>query len=174
MNTDTSDSLLESNQYRYAENLRVVTNTDSNSGELRMIEGTKVFIPQGDWNEIIKIDKVRDIVVFITRSSSTWSIWKFKDGGTASPTRIFGPCSTKIWKTGCYPNLSTVLNYESESNIKYYIADGIHQIMVLNVADTPSYIPTDIKHLSGYTEIMLPDLSVQISDRSGQLKSAKV
>ena len=42
MNTDLSDSLLDSSQYRYAENLRLVTNTDSNSGELRLIEGTSV------------------------------------------------------------------------------------------------------------------------------------
>jgi hypothetical protein len=40
MNTDLSDSLLDSSQYRYAENLRLVTNTDSNSGELRLVDGT--------------------------------------------------------------------------------------------------------------------------------------
>jgi len=40
MNTDVSDALIDSSQYRYAENLRLVTNTDSNSGELRLIEGT--------------------------------------------------------------------------------------------------------------------------------------
>lgn len=42
MNTDLSDSLLDSSQYRYAENLRLVTNTDSNSGELRLVEGTAI------------------------------------------------------------------------------------------------------------------------------------
>jgi len=40
MNTDTSDMLLGSDQYRYAENVRIVTDTDSNSGELRLIKGT--------------------------------------------------------------------------------------------------------------------------------------
>ena len=40
MNTDTSDALLDSSQYRYARNVRLVTNTDSNDGELRIVEGT--------------------------------------------------------------------------------------------------------------------------------------
>ena len=44
MDTDTSDMYMGEGQYRYAENLRVVTDTDNNSGELHVIEGTnKVF-----------------------------------------------------------------------------------------------------------------------------------
>jgi len=39
MNTDTSDAFLDKSQYRLANNLRYVTNTEENSGELHMIEG---------------------------------------------------------------------------------------------------------------------------------------
>lgn len=64
MNTDTSDMLLGSDQYRYAENVRIVTDTDSNSGELRIIEGNTSLGNLGE--EIIAIDSIRDIVVAIT------------------------------------------------------------------------------------------------------------
>ena len=39
MNTDTSDAYISNDQYRMAENLRFVTNTGENSGEIRSIEG---------------------------------------------------------------------------------------------------------------------------------------
>lgn len=39
MNTDLSDMHIKNNEYRYAENIRIVTNTDSNTGEARLIEG---------------------------------------------------------------------------------------------------------------------------------------
>ena len=47
MNTDVSDALMDSSQYRYAENIRLVTNTDSNSGEVRLIEGVDKY----DWQD---------------------------------------------------------------------------------------------------------------------------
>ena len=65
MNTDLSDSLLDSSQYRYAENLRLVTNTDSNSGELRLIDGTSLKAEFDD--EIIYLNSIRNYVVVITR-----------------------------------------------------------------------------------------------------------
>jgi len=40
MNTDTSDALLKNDQYRYAENLRLHTSINSNTGELHLVEGT--------------------------------------------------------------------------------------------------------------------------------------
>jgi hypothetical protein len=39
MDTDTSDALISSEAYRYAENLRYVTDGESNSGELHLIDG---------------------------------------------------------------------------------------------------------------------------------------
>jgi hypothetical protein len=40
MNTDVSDALMDSSQYRYAENVRLTTDTEENTGELRLVEGT--------------------------------------------------------------------------------------------------------------------------------------
>lgn len=39
MNTDLSDMLLKSSQYRLAKNVRYVTNDEENGGELRMVDG---------------------------------------------------------------------------------------------------------------------------------------
>jgi hypothetical protein len=41
MNTDVSDMLMDNSQYRSARNVRLVTNTDENSGELRVTDGTE-------------------------------------------------------------------------------------------------------------------------------------
>jgi hypothetical protein len=40
MNTDLSDALLNEHQYREAHNMRYVTNTDSNSAKIHIIEGS--------------------------------------------------------------------------------------------------------------------------------------
>jgi hypothetical protein len=70
MNTDTSDALIDSSQYRYAENLRLVTNTDSNSGELRLIEGTSSF----DWDKgaIKAITSIRDLLIVVGTDDKIW------------------------------------------------------------------------------------------------------
>ena len=39
MDTDTSDMLMTSEKYRFAKNLRLITDSNSNSGELHLIEG---------------------------------------------------------------------------------------------------------------------------------------
>jgi len=64
MNSDTSDAMLQAEQYRYAENLRLSTNKDSNSGELRLIDGT-LPINNGPWEEIVAMTSIRDILVVI-------------------------------------------------------------------------------------------------------------
>ena len=64
MNTDTSDSALDSSQYRYAENLRIVTNTDSNSGELHLIDGTKKINLNIEKLSEDSFDANRDIKVY--------------------------------------------------------------------------------------------------------------
>ena len=70
MNTDVSDALIDSSQYRYAENLRLVTNTDSNSGELRLVDGT-TFIDNGsNWVSILAMTTIRDKVIVIAETQN--------------------------------------------------------------------------------------------------------
>ena len=74
MNTDVSDALIDSSQYRYAENLRLVTNTDSNSGELRLIEGTDQFKKNVPWNDgqIKAVTSIRDLLIIVNTDDEIW------------------------------------------------------------------------------------------------------
>ena len=67
MDTDTSDMYIGEGSYRYAENLRVVTNTDSNSGELHIIEGTKEIELTGDLMEgqLLGFTSIRNYIIAI-------------------------------------------------------------------------------------------------------------
>ena len=178
MNTDTSDALLESNQYRYAENLRLFTNTDSNSGELRLVDGTEIKKQFGEGYEILKLDKVRDIITIIAKAGGAWSVWLYKDPD--DPKCLFGPCYTPIWENNKYPNLSTILNYESEDNIKLYIADGIHQIMTLKFSENPdvqqgsSLLGSNIYKLLSKLNTALPKITCFVRSQSGNITGYRV
>ena len=67
MDTDTSDMYIGEGSYRYAENLRVVTNTDSNAGELHIIEGTKEIEFTGDPMEgqLLGLTSIRNYIIAI-------------------------------------------------------------------------------------------------------------
>jgi len=75
MNTDVSDMLMDSSQYRYAENVRLVTNTDSNSGELRLVDGTREFSGPSDWDagDIKAMTSIRDILVVVNKNDEIWT-----------------------------------------------------------------------------------------------------
>lgn len=176
MNTDLSDSLLDSSQYRYAENLRLVTNTDSNSGELRLVDGTTTIGDAFD-GEIIYLNSIREYVVVITKNDNEWSIYVSDDKGV-SFTPIFGPCSEPLWNDGEEPAICGVLRWESDNNIKLYITDntGNHSIIPIQIAKPwPQTASQDFNTLSGYqnTPLKSPHVIVRSSD-GGMLKPAKL
>lgn len=183
MNTDLSDSLLDSSQYRYAENLRLVTNTDSNSGELRLVDGTTTIGDEFE-GEIIYLNSIREYVVVITRNIVEgiwkWSIYVSNDKDLTF-TLIFGPCSELLWNNGEEPAICGVLRWESDNNIKFYFVDntGNHGIMSIQIArsewDVQNFVvPTKFIAISGYQDILLKSPQVAISSQSGLLKPAKV
>ena len=185
MNTDLSDSLLDSSQYRYAENLRLVTNTDSNSGELRLVDGTSVRHTFTD--RIIYLNSIREYVVVITKddTNNEWSVYVNNNKGIEDNahhwTMIFGPCSEHIWNSGEEPAICGVLRWESDNNIKFYFVDntGEHGIMSIQIAKNGWGVqnftaPTAFITISGYQDILLKSPLVEISSQSGLLKPAKV
>jgi len=76
MNTDTSDGAIAGKQYRMAKNLRYVTNTQENSGELHMIEGVGKAI--GTNKKVIASTQIRNIGVFVYETSTGWGVCTFK------------------------------------------------------------------------------------------------
>lgn len=178
MNTDVSDTLLKPEQYRLAKNLRLLTNKDANTCELRMIDGTEeLFDQEFEGGEVLKFDSVRNLMVAIVKHEGdqsnnipdTWRVYT-STIGELQFTPVTGYISEPIWDKDGNANLSIVLNYESEANIYLYIADGIHQIMKVDLNGSESQEFTDMTNNIFY---QLPLPSVQIVS-GGFLPSGKI
>lgn len=184
MNTDVSDALMDSSQYRYAENVRLVTNTDSNSGELRLVDGT-VSVDGGDlWDKIITMTSIRNKVIVIARTINEWkdsciSIYTNDyNNGFGEWKKIVSnlPYYDFVQEGETEPHFSLTTRWESDENIKLYIADGIHNIISLNI--TKSYLREDnddntIEDVIPYATAAL-DAPVVTIIKGGRLKSARV
>jgi hypothetical protein len=153
MNTDVSDALIDSSQYRYAENLRLVTNTDSNEGELRIVEGTGTGY-SGPWDEIIAMTSIRKYVIVIAYTTYNEdgqdkrgiSIYRNENKGTSSANDWVCivdnvPVEDFLQYGEDEPHLSLVTRWESENNIKLYIAGGVTSIVCLNIMNDYTKIP---------------------------------
>ena len=134
MDTDTSDMLLSNQKYRYAENVRITTNVDNNSGEIRLVEGNKkVDIKCSGLSitgDVLALDCIRDLVVLINKVGNSWNIYKINvDTGNAE--LIFGPCDKPIWPenwNGKDKTINTILRWESDNNIKMYMNQHVRFI----------------------------------------------
>ena len=191
MDTDTSDILIESSKYRFAENVRITTDKDGSNGEIHMIDGTDQIQIDGspvfDGEKVLALTSIRDLCVAILYKPDTWRIVKWQKGSTDF-INVFGPSEEIIWEVDSddkpiFKKLSTVLRWESDKNIKLYIADGIHEIMSINVynntysveeGDTELTTSNVFKKAFTYNASDLPTLTASVSDSTGQLKPAMV
>lgn len=177
MNTDTSDMYIDSKQYRYAENIRIVTDTDNNSGEVRPILGTTwVNLSEDtDGEHILDIQYIRDIAVAIILEGGKWAVYVIdqinQDAATARIKRITQLFEEKIWPDdwdGKTKPISTVLRYEEDNNIKLYIADGIHPIMALRFKRNLAPVDGDFESVFGTsTKGALLPIQTYVSSNSG-------
>lgn len=171
MNTDVSDALIDNSQYRYAENLRLDTSVDSNSGELRIIEGGSLFTKiEQETNKPVLLNsiKIRDLNVFVIKETTTgkWSIFVVQDD---SPQQMW--CPIKANAQSISDNISLVGRYEDSEHVYLYIADGVHELRQINIADhqtkNEDYIESSLKS-------RMPKISAKISNINGYLKAGKV
>lgn len=138
MNTDTADFVLAKNQYRDARNVRLITSGDSNSAEIHFIEGNKYIgkLIDNTAYKVLATNSIRDLGVAVIQSGDGWNIITVKenaDGGVEC-AKVF---STDITENlGDDDNIDTLMRYESSENIKLYIADSKHPLIVINVAET--------------------------------------
>ena len=188
MNTDTSDSMMPSDQYRIAYNLRLITNNSENNGELSTIEGYSYVGDQ--FVDVAAATQIRQYGIVVDRKeapenpisvvggqeimtlpSEEWSIYTIvKDGDQYDVTRIFGPCDDPLGDA-----VSLVTRYEDDDNVKLYIADGKHPLMMINIADpaNASQPSTNISTISSFPEHQFKSISLsQLS--SGSLLPAAV
>lgn len=154
MNSDTSDAYLKSDSYRLAQNLRYITNNEENSGEMHIIEGG---LEQFRFNEeVVAMGDIRDYGVAITKNlDGKFSIWRIDhNSDDETPKRIFGPCEETL-ANNYTDKISINLNYEASDNIKLYIADGQHPIMLINIMEENEEIPTDFDYISSRPDCLL-------------------
>lgn len=195
MNTDTSDAYMPTDQYRYAENLRVTSDNNGVFGELHLIEGTK-SLEQSINGIVLDINYIKDICTiiyvnpqYIDRTDNqikpAWYIDVYDYTNTTSPmTNVAGPFTTPIWNTDVDFSkppikkiLSTTIIWEADDNIKLYIADGINPLMTLRLQKKNGVfqrIIGDYNDLFGSQNILLPPPIVEISQQTGRIEAPRV
>ena len=188
MNTDAADHVLGSDQYRDALNLRYVNNKESATGSLKVIDGFKSIYKTELGEDIIETAQVGQYGIFFTEDqmedvvegqNRKIRVYRFpieKETISRDDIKmIFGPCSDwNIYEDKdkkVRNRLSIVGRKEGEDNIKLYIADGIHQILIMDVLNDGA-VPTSINDIStnSYESLLPPKISELIY---GSLKAGK-
>lgn len=172
MNTDLSDALMDSSQYRYAENLRLSTDVDENTGELHLIEGNKV-LESYNKGKIKAMIGCRDIIVVVDESSYIYKHTVGKEYATGEDQWpvVFDPDGGSFFNGS--NEVSLVIRYESSKLINLYVADGIHSLMSINIADGNLVVGFDGVQQS--ENIYLPQLSASITSSTyGSIPPAKI
>lgn len=127
MNTDLSDSLLDTSQYRYAENLRITTNIDSNTGELRLIEGATGYVSICEnAEEILHCTKIRNYILVIVKDTDGVKHLYRVNEDTKDNALVY------TWTT-LSDNISSTCRWEGDGAIFIYIADGERPIQKINI-----------------------------------------
>lgn len=141
MNMDADISMLPADQYRYAENIRLLSNDGGTTGVLQGVENIeKLATTYFGVNEvIIGTATIREYGIVITKdytdSTCYNRFWRFDFS-----QNIKVPVVTCILQ-GVFNienRLSIVTNYSSPTDIKIYFADGVNMIRSLNILNTIS------------------------------------
>lgn len=188
MNTDVSDALMDSSQYRYAENVRLTTDTEENTGELRLIEGTDIYANLSDFGNIIAMTSIRDLLVVITKKQQSYISAEIQNEqvtqtekqavinyilvkDASDPSSNWKKLFESDIKDKCFSdNISLVTRWESDTNVKLYMADGNNPLMYINLKGGAIKGLENI--LSVVDTILMPATSYVYSD-SGNLKGVR-
>ena len=144
MNTDTSDARIASNQYRYARNVRLISNTGSNSAEIHMVEG---FAKVGDLynvKEVLATASIRNYGVIVADTTTdtntpTFNVFYFKNkNNNTDALEYYSHDDIKqVFKTNVNGKLNKPLDivcrYEQDDVIKIYLSDGNSPMLVINI-----------------------------------------
>lgn len=178
MNTDVSDALMDSSQYRYAENVRLATNTEENTGELRLIEGNKICSDLSNFGNIIAMTSVRNLLIVVTANGVDNYI-VVKDTAAIQDKdkkwRVVYYSNTKEDQLGDHPSLVT--RWESDNNVKLYIADGIHPLMYINLMakEGEEYVvKSGVDSISNTVDAFLKQPTGTIINAGGHMNAPKV
>ena len=163
LNSDDDLSVVATNQYIDARNIKISSyrggeGRDNRHGSLMPVQGVKLAGSfAGEGNKVVATGSIRDygVVVCIDENENRLKVYSFKNaiGGTVhdqdfndiqkSSIVVDAPL-LPLGKGEKYPDTFDIqLNYESENNIKLYLADSIHPIMVFNISNDFLYQELD-------------------------------
>lgn len=173
MNMDLDYSVIGSDQYQYAENIRIVSNENCSSAVMQNIEGFfKTSLSQNFQNEtIIHVDTIRDwAVVFTKKNSGGNNIYRLDFTEPKELTPVLTLVASVDLEIPSNAKISSVCRWESDNNVKVYWCDGVHSIRVINIAETHDNISSD--DLDILPKSTLPPLTFK-GNGSGSLKAGK-
>lgn len=200
MNSDTAYHMMKDSEYILAENLRVLSLTQTNGtpkinsqGEIRPIEGIRLakVIEGYSIAKILAAGSIRNYgVIIFEDKDGKWGILRFENAiGESSfkddtfnkigkVTKVFGLCEDKLGGPDGVDKVSINLTYEDgDDNIKLYIADGYHPILVFNIhPKQDGYnqgLNGDIDKVSSYPKIVF-DKPIFVKVISGNIKAGLV
>lgn len=163
LNSDDDLSVVATNQYIDARNIKISSyrgreGRDNRHGSLMPVQGVKLAGSfAGDGNKVVATGSIRDygVVVCIDENENKLKVYSFKNaiGGTVhdqdfndiqKSNLVVNAPLLPLDKGEKYPDTFDIqLNYESENNIKLYLADSIHPIMVFNISNDFIYKELD-------------------------------
>lgn len=163
LNSDDDLSVVATNQYIDARNIKISSyrggeGRDNRHGSLMPVQGVKLAGSfAGEDNKVVATGSIRDygVVVCIDENENKLKVYSFKNaiGGTVhdqdfndiqKSSLVVDAPLLPLDKGEKYPDTFDIqLNYESENNIKLYLADSIHPIMVFNISNDFVYKELD-------------------------------
>lgn len=173
LNSDDDLSVVATNQYIDARNIKISSyrggeGRDNRHGSLMPVQGVKLAGSfAGESNKVVATGSIRDygVVVCIDENENRLKIYSFKNaiGGTVHDQDFNNIQNSRLVVDAPllplddgekYPDAFDIqLNYESENNIKLYLADSIHPIMVFNInSRDESFVYTDLDKCLSYPE----------------------
>ena len=178
MNMDLDYSVMDSQQYSYAENIRIITNDNGSTGVMQNIEGVIKTTPtmQITGETIIHVMTIRDwAIVFTKTKDNTNSIYRYdfsKSDEFPTVTKVIDSVDLNLIPTNGIYTISSVGRWESEDNVKIYWCDGNNQIRVLNVDDAHDNSNINANDLNILPNGVLPPVEL-LGIGSGSLKTGK-
>lgn len=171
LNSDDDLSVVATNQYIDARNIKISSyrggeSRDNRHGSLMPVQGVKLAGSfAGEGNKVVATGSIRDYGVIVCIDGNNLKIYSFKNaiGGTVHDQDFNNIQNSRLVVDAPllplddgekYPDAFDIqLNYESENNIKLYLADSIHPIMVFNInSRDESFVYTELDKCLSYPE----------------------
>lgn len=146
MDMDTDLTMVKADKYRYAENVRVITNDGGTTGVLQNIEGVREYtathLPEDE--VILGLTTVADIGIIITKKTVPNADGNYlntiytlehldKNDEEAGTLTLKAVCKAYMNLCMHNQNLCVVADYESSTNVHIYFTDGDSMVKTTNV-----------------------------------------